>query len=136
MEDFYATLEVVKQCLHENPPECRRGVPKTKGEKMLTELMKDMSRKDVSVKEFRGVMDDLRTFLDDQYKNSEIFLYPGYKFLELWVNDMELSYSCLKEGVPPWMEGLAREVMGRHYPEKSAPSSESRHLIFEDLGPK
>jgi len=55
MEDFYATLEVVKQCLYENPPECRKGVPKTKGEEMLTELRKEKVRKDVALQRYRGI---------------------------------------------------------------------------------
>ena len=113
MEDIYATLEVVKGCLYEDP----RGVPKE-----LIELVREMWRRCVSVDEFRGVMDDLRIFLGDQYR-SEFFFNPGYKYLELWVNDVELCYWCKKEGVPTWMEGVADEVMGRI-------------KIFEDLGPK
>ena len=106
MDDIYATLEVVKGCLYVEPP----GVPTE-----LIELVREMGRRGVSVDEFRGVMDDLRIFLGDQYR-SEFFFNPGYKYLEL-------CYWCKKEGVPTWMGGVADEVMGRI-------------KIFEDLGPK
>ena len=105
MEDFYATLESVKQRLHVDPPEWRKGKSKTKGEIMLLELMKEMARKDVSVEEFREVMEDLRGFLDKEY-HQEFFFMPGYMYLKGWVCEQEFRYSCFKAGgVPEWMKG-------------------------------